>query len=343
MRALGVHTYLGGFQMGLEDFTNHEVVGSVESWSGGIDARKIAGVGKTLGFGKFPQADMVFANPPCSRFSQASSHAYSSEQKSDFGRFDELKDVAKVTFESGAQIMWWETGPLCYTAGRGMVRSTHRGLKEHWGECTTLLVRYDPRWSGLPQRRPRTHIIHMSGTIQPGEVPQCQWPIELRLYDWIRSKLGDRSEEFPIPFPEDYGSPMECAKFINLISTFGQGDPQPIHPDEHYGLTVLSGRIHVWEHIDAWWTAEEYATLMGVRPEVARAIAEQSRNPIHAITMLSKGVSPVAAKAVSDIIGACGVSERDPAWSEWEEGLYELDLNIRDNPKRRHGLPKIEW
>lgn len=319
MRALGIHTYLGGFELGLRR-TDLEVLGSVEGWHPAIEGREIAGLPPPVG----PQpADLVFANPPCSRFSCTACATYSDEAKQELDKFFELLEVIDVFQMSGARILWWETGPNMWNRGDEMARAVHDRI----GAARTLVVKYDPRWGGFPQRRPRTHVLHLLDDLLPGD-PLARAPA-MGTADMFRRG----GEELRPNGAFDYEASW-YDRFSRLSSGFSQGHPLRVEPTDRYVMAVLSGRHFWWSDEDRFWSGQEYAAAMDYPPEVGERL--QPAVGGGTISLLSKGVSPAAAQWVKEgVLDTLGTELGE----DWEDSGWLLKLHRGVGHERQR--PKV--
>lgn len=355
MRAIGVHTYFGGFHIGVG--TRAEVVTSLESWRDGIKGRELLGlVTDKLENTRSvcPKADLVFGNPPCSRFSTMSANSYSEQDRSNPSDFKEVQDLIDITLASGAEAMWWETGPLMWNRGEGMVRGIHSTLEHEWGEVTSVVVKYDLRYAGLPQRRPRCHLIHLRGKRVPPVVRPPAWPSGLGLYEWLQGRgLISDSEAFLPPRIEKYpvyegggwvDDPLGYSEWVHRRGGFQSTKPAPIGVRELYTLSVVSGRYFIWQELNRWWGIDEYASVMDYPVGSVVEVAEEL-GPHQAQVLMSKSVSPSAARFVFDNVYAPMVDIPTPAVNPSEDGtrkpedagggVWYLDLSVADRPHRK--------
>lgn len=365
MKAVAVHTYMGGMQLGVEKTC--EVITSLESWEDAMEARELA----ALDYDHVPRyddlktwkgsADFVFANPPCARFSVSASRLYGAVKKADIGEFCELQDVCGVTQQTGAKMMWWETGPMLWTKGRDMVYSIHDYMARWWGSCTTLVVKVDARSFGIPQKRTRTHAIHCAGDFAPIVNPRDDmWPISKTAFQWMAHELKNRwgydfdpddSEKKLLPVkPSEYGShwgsPSKYCKTQDVVSSFGQGKPQRFSINDPFLPVVLSGRLGCWEEVNRWISIEEWATFMTMPPAYARAIAD-ALTPHKTLQLLSKGVCSDVSREVSSqfaipMMTLTGPLELDED-NRWDHpGVWGYDATVLDPRKRRYGQGRQE-
>lgn len=278
-----------------------------------------------------PKAELVFANPPCSRYSNSAGQAFDYRDRDDLSKFIDLQEVAEVGHRAGARIVWWETGPLCWNLGRGMVEAMHKELNA----VASCIVRIDTRYIGVPQRRPRCHIFHVLDEWWPSgaTLPQKQWPPRMSAYEWIYKRLDDQDMTEIIPRTA-YPDAKACfeADRLRLTSKFQQGAPMIYDERDPWVLAVLSGRCAAWAGQDRWMTVEDNAALMGVPLVTVREVAEKI-GPRESLTLMSKGVcADVAAWVLEHLILGQGGE-----WVDWGTGLWELDLGVKDSsPRRRY-------
>jgi hypothetical protein len=295
MIALGVHTFFVGFQRGMEQALGKEsVLGSMEGWPPAIAARRSCGAGH-LSIGEIPSGhvDLVFSNPPCSRYSSIATGHFSAEQKSRLVDFCELGIAVDVAMQTGARALWWETGPLLWSKGREMVSGVHAALEQAWGEpSTTVVVKMDLRRYGVPQRRPRCHILHARGLWEPPNVDDPRWPIEQDLRAWVDQRVPHRLRHF-----KHAGSARQTVIKHRLIGDFASGIPSMLKIGARHAPAIISAREFAWEDDDSWWTVEEYAALMCYPIDETCAVSD-AHGPVYAKMMLSKSVSPSAARGV---------------------------------------------
>ncbi len=303
VKALGTHAYLGGILIGAKA-AGIDVVASRESWKPALKAAPIMGNYPVLPFdGKVPMVKLVIGNPPCTRFSSMLQGRQSVQEmvKDDVAGFDELNDILDSARQSGAKAMWWETGPLLWTKGQGMVTSLHDHLLTEWGSSTrTYVVRVDPRSVGVPQRRPRCHVISVARPVRRA------WPISAGTYDYptIGEYLEERLDVDRLSYPCAYGhqhpemTPVEWAEHIRTHSTFASTMPVLTTRRDAYIQAVVSGRAFVWEDDGRWWDLEEYAAFMGIYGEGIRKVGDAFKFN-EAQQLLSKGVCSHVAEFVA--------------------------------------------
>ena len=300
---VGIHTYLGGMSMDCDSF---------ETWEPAISARKVLG---NIALGEMPQGfDVVIANPPCSRFSPTASMHF---DENHWEGFCELKEIVEAVHYTGAKGLWWETGPLAWNR-RDIPQSLHEHFVSKWGRCTTLYIKYDPRWSGVPQRRPRTHILHFQDIEKSSTINKPMKSLE----EYAIGGTPYVKEKF---WPNSGMGAVKWAEFAQLVGTMKMCNPSIIGFEDRWGPAVFSGRGHVWRDLDRWWSPEEYANYMTYPKEWGRILADEFGES-NALTLLSKSVMPVSAECVWDIITG------EPDDSMWDGD--SLDLFKPINTKR---------
>ena len=308
--AAGIHTYFGGFHRSLEEDTDWQ--GSAENWAPAVRARALAGLRTLPHPGSAPRVSLVVSNPPCSRFSAMSTGNYHEGHKSQLRHFCELEDAVAYSARCGAEAFWWETGPLAWTQGRDLVRAVHRHLSERWGGCTTVAVKFDTRWAGVPQRRPRCHFVHVAGARRvPERVPPAAWPIAESALSWARRRIaeqgfGSDSTQWGQIRPRGGYRKMTALayyEFQMMVGAFIATRPQLVGLRDHFVNAVLSGRPLVIDEEDSFVSWEEYAALHCMPLGQVLPVFE-GQGGWQALTMMSKGVSPSASRWVADWVTA---------------------------------------
>lgn len=297
MKAVGVHTFFVGFQRGMEKVLGESsVLGSVEGWDRGIRARAACGAGHVpfAEAASLGRVDLVFSNPPCSRYSSMSTGAYSSSDKGQLVNFCELGDAVDVALTLKARALWWETGPLLWGKGMDMVRDVHQKLEGAWGEpATTVVVKTDLRSFGVPQRRPRCHVLHAKGSWEPPD-PERPQLLSGSVLEWVRARTPPVLSRFILDPPGP--ARRECAE-MRILGTFESSKPSMVRSTAPYAPAVISARQFAWDVPDRWWSLEEYAALMCYPMDDACAASDDA-GPRAAKTLLAKSVSPAAAEGV---------------------------------------------
>lgn len=164
LRALGCHIFAGGFSLGIEK--HFEVVAHLER---GEYATKTwrrnrpgvpAYVDKTA---QWPQVeklgpvDVVYGNPPCASWSQASGGTV---RQGDSLSLDWTRDVLKVADRVEAKVTLVESVRGAYSKGADHYRAfaRERGLSLSWFFTNTVD-------HGLPQNRPRVFLVFVRGGV----------------------------------------------------------------------------------------------------------------------------------------------------------------------------------
>jgi hypothetical protein len=327
---VSVHVYLGVMALGADRAIS--VVESRETWPAGVRARETVRnpipVAERFDAPLPRETRLVLANPPCSRYSCGSTSAYAkrgAEQFAQLELFPEMLEVVQL-FESAprGEILWWETGPLIRTKGLPMVEAIHRRLEARW----TLIVATDPRWGGVPQARPRCHMVHcVSDAPVPLSGRSSAWPVsDQTIGSWMDEQLAVRWAHDGVHHPIAHSMHLssrtaeQSARRVFDITAFMQGCPKITERSDPAAPTVLSGRVFAWadtpEGPGRWWSAEEFAALTTAPPEWGRRLELARPRRMEAITMMSKGVvGDVAERVCRDyVVPALEGTVRD--WTE---------------------------
>jgi site-specific DNA-cytosine methylase len=268
VKALGIHTYAGGFMLGLKK-AGVETLGSIETYKQPMTTAALLGVKRLE---EVQHADLVVANPPCSRFSPTATSNYTEEQRSQVCEFPELAEVLLTGLQAHADIVWWETGPYCFTRGRGLIEDASKRLSDGWHrDVTTLVLKLDALYTGLPQRRPRTHVIHVKGKLGsvPG-LPATSWPVAQTLQEFVTARQVGAVNVEPVPvFSKGVdGWCVDPKKWqVHYLSMgehrFMSGTPMTYTPQARIAATIFGGRWFSWKEPRRFWSIAEYAALMG--------------------------------------------------------------------------------
>lgn len=333
MKALGIHTYLGGMQLGMRK-AGFEDLGSIETWKPAIGPRtEYLGL-KTLtmseGLSGDIQADFVYANPPCSRYSSMSASYFTADERGEAETFPDLLEAVEIVRASGASLLWWETGPNLWGQGMAMVDDIGRRLSEIWQDSvTSMICKIDLRNCGIPQRRPRCHVMHFRGNREPAPGPKFTPMLPIGIEEWLRGKCG-ASEPIPVgPLPAEFGVSTHDAMITVMRETtaFMATRPSIIPEDRRWVGAVLSGRFLSWERRVRWFSIQESAALQSYPPDLI-ALAASAVSPRRMLTLLSKGVSPTAVSAVAPLALAPSSGASGPG------GVWRMDAS-RDQAQAR--------
>jgi hypothetical protein len=344
-KILGTHTYLGGMLMGLNTKTSTPI-GSFENWDLGIAGSKALG-NNVLKFGNnCPTADITIGNPPCSRFSQLT---YSIMKKNgelyeDFTKFEQLNDVIETGVKSKSKAIWWETGPLSWSRGQSFFREINNYLKGVWGQCTTLVVRYDLLWSGIPQNRTRCHIIHMNTSTPPPLGFPGMFPYNYTVLEWLASATANCEFKNMFEYKEVTRGQYTPTEFIDYAQenwTFNGMKPSLVYNNQRHTGSVLSGRFWVNKDEDRFFDLFEYAALQSYPLDKIERIIDVGKNSFDALMLLSKSVSPTASRELYENIVKPWMNgevlvENNIEHTEVEPSIYMMDLK----PK---GIIKNKW
>ena len=359
LRVIGTHCYLGGFLLGLQSM-GMEILTSAETWKAGAKGAGALGLPvKTLKevLSEAPDTDIVVGNPPCSRFSHLSLSFFKGKEGAheDPQTFPEIMELRDVCLSTGAKVLWWETGPLSWSLGRDLIRNYHDSLQAYWGEATTLIVRLDLRYIGVPQRRPRVHIIHMATNTPPPTAPLSLWPTDYTIGEWITKHIDGRELTNPVitlKKGETCENPLQWAHKQDREQKFRSMVPKIVRYDDQCALAVVSRRAMVWEDDNRWWDFLEYAALMTYPLDDCLRLLEITKRPVDAMVLLAKSVAPAASQWVAENILLPWLNNDqhqkhnqqmttdDIAFgmmppSRWGTSLWELDLSVRDRGRRR--------
>lgn len=281
IKAIGTHTYFGGILLGAAA-AGIDVVGSVETWKQGIEAVQHTKHYTLFAPGsEMPPVDLVIGNPPCTRFSHMLQglKQIKSMVIDDASGFEELQDLLNTVNATGARALWWETGPLLWTRGIGMVETLHKQLETMWGPTMTVVVRADPRTAGVPQRRPRCHIISVAGrdsqsvTFDFTKYAATSVP---SVGEYLEERI-DEDEMVPVNFSaknRNHLTAMEWAEWNLANNTFASTRPVMVQHDDNRVPAVVSGRAFIWEDKKRWWSIEEYAAMMGIYGPALRNVIQ---------------------------------------------------------------------
>ena len=358
LKVLGTHCYLGGFLIGLQN-AGMEVVGSAETWKPGAKGATALGLPvSTLDevLSNPPDTDIVVGNPPCSRFSHLSLSFFKDREGSheDPETFPEIMQLRDVCLSSGARILWWETGPLSWSLGRELIREYHDMLRAFWGKTTTLIVRLGLRYIGIPQRRPRVHVIHIATDTPPPSASASLWPTNYTIGEWLDERIGNRKLVNPVVTIKDEESienPLQWAHEQDLKQKFRSMVPKIVQYNDQYALAVISRRVNVWHEDNRWWDFLEYAALMTYPLDKSLRLLEIGKRPVDAEVLLAKSVAPAASQWVAENILLPWLDndrheKHNPQMTtdnvtfgmvspgRWGTNLWELDLSVGDRGRR---------
>lgn len=332
---VGVHTYMGLILQGLTR-NNLHVAGSYETWDLAMPAASSMGgnvIPLKYSVAKPLIADMTIGNPPCSRFSPMSSSMFKGKDPGFYNNLDlfvDLRQVLEVTIANKSKVMWWETGPLAWSSGTSFVEQIHQQLADLWGVCTTLIIRLDLLWLGVPQNRPRVHIIHMATDVPPPPAPGSLWKSVGSVGEYIKKKVAGRELKTPI-FTREGMTAHEYVTDARARAKFNSTKPLVIGEDDNFTPSVVSGRFWAWRDDNRFWDLLEYASLMGADLDKFEDVLATGLSPQTALGLLSKGVSADASSFIySNILRPWAAGEEvvnaiHPRMTD-TSGIYKLDL-----------------
>ncbi len=342
VKALGTHCYLGGFLIGLQR-AGLDVVGSLETWKQGMNGARILGL-PSQEFPKKPRlkeikSNIIVGNPPCSRFSHLSLSFFKKEDHENIETFPEILNLSQVARETKAGTIWWETGPLAWSLGEPLLYNFHKHLKKFWGEVATLIVRIDLRSIGIPQKRPRTHIIHRATKSPPPGCSRPIWPPTKRVGEWVGQKTKGFKLENPV-FQNKSKNPVEWAKKKSSELTFRSMVPKIFSKNDWYTTAVVSRRLMIWKEENRWFDLLEHASLMTYPLEQIPKLLKVAKTSLGAQVLISKSVAPKITEWVAREIVLPWIrnekkdGEIKPTLRR--QGIWKLDLRI--SPKMEKAL-----
>lgn len=304
MKVIGIHTFAGGFVLGVQRVRGLQFIGSHEMYKAAMPLAKAIGVKQIPG----PrQADICIANPPCSRFSAMSASAYSKEQRTNLDTFDELKEVMQFAKESKVHTLWWETGPLAATSGLELIeQAAHQFEWDTHKKVTTFIIRLDTLWTGLPQRRKRTHIIHTTQFAgDPPRIPAENWPIGETVMEFCKRVVGDARNDPCVCWAPKHGgfitNPVKWTRGIRKANV-GFKSSYPVLFDEHttFSPSVVGAKQFAWVPTNKWWGLADYAAMMGYPVDADwYEIFEHKKKWPYVIGLMAQSVSPYASEWVA--------------------------------------------
>lgn len=340
MRIGAMHTYFGGFLHGLMR-ADAEVLVDYEAWPLGYDGALASGL-PVRAFEKSLvddiKLDMVVANPPCSRFSHfTKSSAFNECHRTRIDGFTELLNVIEFTERSGARAMWWETGPLFWNQGRKMMIEIKTRLSKTWKSPKVLVVKYNTTHSGIPQNRPRCHVLCLDMDQVPRHVAMPSWLPEAGLGDWVERRVNGYELKLPClkrdaQLQLERESVREYVQFQRLVGKFKSSMPVLLNENQRVSPAIVS-RPAAWDISNRWLDLLELATLMDYPLDVvskAFETLECARRPSVGIALLSKSVCPAATETIYKhvVIPSITNTQGIPC-VEYAEDCFELVLQGR--------------
>lgn len=287
MKVTGIHTYLGGFALGIMRIPEVEFTGTIETWEDPVETSKRLGVPH---INYIPDTtDVVISNPPCSRFSAMATGRYTRAEKSRLQSFPELWQTINLGIKSGSSVIWWETGPLAFNKGRDLIKDIHEYLDGIWNECTTVVSKMDLLHVGVPQRRLRTHVFHFKNGGKPVQFPEVDDRV-FEVKDWVSASVGDLPME-PVSIfkdPRAWKDPVDYILNVQKIK-FKARLPRVVDEADTHVSSILLDKDFAWRQENRWWSVNEYAAVMGYPMDQDYSALGSSKD---IRTFLVKGVSP---------------------------------------------------
>jgi site-specific DNA-cytosine methylase len=264
MRSIGIHTYLGGMQLGVARVFND--LGSAESWKPGINARKRVGMSHR-DISDAVTADVVYANPPCTRFSTSSTDMFGQSDRTSLSRFECLEECLDFALRCKADVFWWETGPLAFTQGAQLSRE----VADRFNAATQWTLRLNANDFGVPQMRTRTHFVYFKSEVgAPRFVAQpkiASLNPNRYLRDWLAQTVGDDRSRPAGPDYEymrvNFGT-HNIVDFVTVESTLKgrKAWATKLVQDDAETSPAILGRAMGFK--ERWLTLHESAALMGL-------------------------------------------------------------------------------
>lgn len=337
LNVVGLHCYAGGFLLGLAQ-ARAKILSSGESWGLGRKAAQELAL-PAIELEKLRRkkitADILVSNPPCSRFSHLSFSFFKKKKGTydSLSSFPELLDILDISKQAKVQVVWWETGPLAWNNGFDLILKMHRRLKSLWGRISTLMIKLDLRYIGIPQRRPRVHILHIAKNTPPPNAPRIKWPISRNLYDWIRIRTKDFKLQLEVKPNKDNSNPIEWAEQQQEKMTFRSMVPKIFNTKDTHCCSIVSRRLMLWEEENRFWDLLEHAAAMTYPLDHIPNLLRIRKNPLGAQVLLAKSVAPAASKWICKNIlmpwRRGDLQRNNPtAPTSQREDFYKLDLSI---------------
>lgn len=304
IKALGVHSYFGGFAKGIARNANIRMLGSMESWAPAVRWAPRIGI-NVITNGVAPRANYVFGNPPCSRFSHMTFSKFSDESRERLDQFEDMEDVLHTAKYAGAELVHIENGPLAFTHGDNLINQFNDILE--WPDIYFLVLKICTRHAGLPQIRPRTHIF--VGKHPFPEVDLTPVPLPNNIGEFMRNWNGAYNfEAVPSSLIPD---PIVYSLTQKYTAVFLSTRPKIVSELDAAAYSVVSSRCFVWAEEKRWWSVDEYAAIQGYD---ADGFDYAEPGVSHAMALISKSVSPTITQYLTEriVVPYFDVGERSP-------------------------------
>jgi site-specific DNA-cytosine methylase len=251
-----------------------------------------------------------------------------------------LGDLSKLAKVKNAHTIWWETGPLAYSVGIPLLINYHKHIQTLLDDdLTTIIFRIDLRYLGIPQRRPRNHIIHIRKNLneeQLPKIPKMKWPINRPISTWLQEKVKENKLSNPIlPNKKINSTPVKWAKKCDEEMTFRSMVPKVVANQDHYTLSVLTGRPFIWKEENRFFDLLEYAALMTYPLDKILSLNKSLSKVKKGQKFLSKSVAPYITKWVFDNIieqllnnKVGNFAKENRKYIEVDENIWKIDLTI---------------
>lgn len=299
MKASAIHTYAGGFVLGLRQ-AGIKVDGSYETYKAPMRIASALEIPNLTGV-PVKATDVVIANPPCSRFSAMSVGTFTVKERR-LEAFCELNEVFQFALEADASVVWWESGPLAISIGKDTLVDCHKFWEEKWQQdVTTVIVSLDLLYTGWPQRRPRTHVFHFKGNVPVVGMPASRWELTRpSLKSWLKATATNG--EPVVPFYKSFGGFIENPRDWTAYEYLRKGGFKATLPvlytnQSLSSMSMIGARNYGWYEENRWWSIYEYMQVMGYPQDVDYYAIEPDVTKnwyVHGIG--GKSVSPCASE-----------------------------------------------
>lgn len=286
LRALGVHTYFGGFEVGVRRTKGIKSLGSMESWKPAVAWAPKLGV-RVRDNWMVPKADYVFSNPPCARFSSLSFSKFQDNMREDLNTFPDMIETLEVAKTADAKLLHVESGPLMFTRGAKLISQFNDILQ--WPEIYTLVLKICCTYAGLPQRRPRTHVF--VGRVPFPELTLTPAPLPVNLGEFFKGWNSEYNYE-AVP-SQSIPNPIAYSGIASNTATFLSTRPKILSTYDQRAHSVVSSRHFAWLEEERWFSVDEYAGVQGY--EATDFDYSEPGIPL-AMALISKSVSPYIAE-----------------------------------------------
>jgi len=304
IKALTVHAYLGGLNIGIGRNPNIQMLGSMESWKPAVTWAPKLGV-NVISNGVVPRANYVASNPPCSRFSPMSYSKFDNNMREDLGTFEEMQETLLTAKYAEAELVHVESGPLMFNCGDNLIDQFNDILQ--WPEFYIFMLKVCTSHAGLPQLRPRTHVFIAKRPFPEIDLTPVQLPVNIGefMHRWDSEYNFEPVPSSVIPDPIVYAAVQQHQ------AVFLSTRPKIISEYDQKAYSVVSSRHFAWLEQKRWWSVDEYAAVQGYD---ANGFDYSEPGVPLAMALISKSVSPSIAEYLSHrvVLPYFEVAERNP-------------------------------